>query len=369
MSIFRICMCGVLWLVLLAFGMNPARAEVSLTTTGFGSLVDGNVSRAEKTAFDDALFKAYLETALRFVPGSSSMELARVLKTFVSSRGNQDVVQYKIVSRSQLDAMLILSMDMKINETPLREWLQGQVLTTPLDLRPRIILVITTRGPGLSERHEWWTSSTPKGYSPFETQLAKNLREAGENVAGPPSQITKPPAGPDKAIILADATGADLVITGLLSHKSIDATMMESRLDLSLMDSRARQRLTSTSTTLKGTVDEKTMHDLLITAVMGQLREGIAKKVVRVKPAVSKRTLCIEGIRDNDTYQAIIAALRSMAGVSSVTISRVQGHTACHILQIQGNLQDVMESLRQRNIVPADMIIEGDTAYFRILNQ
>jgi len=28
-----------------------------------------------------------------------------------------------------------------------------------------------------------------------------------------------------------------------------------------------------------------------------------------------------------------------------------------------------MESLRQRNIVPADMIIEGDTAYFRILNQ
>ena len=116
--------------------------------------------------------------------------------------------------------------------------------------------------------------------------------------------------------------------------------MMESRLDLSLMDSRARQRLTSTSTTLKGTVDEKTMHDLLITAVMGQLREGIAKKVVRVKPAVSKRTLCIEGIRDNDTYQAIIS-FRSMAGVSSVTIF-ASGSTACHILQMF--LQDAAEA-------------------------
>lgn len=369
MSIPRICTCGILGLCLIILGLNPARAEITLTTTGISSLVDGNISQAEKSAFNDALYKAYLEAALRTAPGSSSIELARELRAFLTSRGTQDVIQYKIASRSQLDAMLTLSMDIRINDTPLREWLLRKGFTTPLAMRPRILLVITTRGPGQSERHEWWTSSAPKGYSPFEEQLATSLRDSGENVANPPMQITLPPAGPDKAFILADSEGATLVIAGLLSHRSADATMLESRLDLFLADTKTRQRLSSTTMTLKGTIDQKTMHELLAKALIDSLRIEIAKKVVSVNPSMSEKIICVEGIRDNDTYQAIISALRSMDAVSSITVSLVQGHTVCHVLQVRGSLHDIMESLRQKNIVPADTAIDGDTAYFRILTQ
>ncbi|HWR68987.1 MAG TPA: hypothetical protein VN416_08205, partial [Desulfomonilia bacterium] len=157
------------------FSLNPARAEVSLITTGISSLVENKVSQAEKAAFDDALFKAYIETALKIVPGSSSKDLVLRLIGFVSARGTEDIIQYKIVSRSQIDNMLVLTMDIRMNDNPLREWLRSQSLTTPLSMRPRILLVITSRGPGLSERYEWWTTGMPKGYSTFEAQLAQRL--------------------------------------------------------------------------------------------------------------------------------------------------------------------------------------------------
>lgn len=369
MSMARLSACGIIGLCLFTLGPNPAQADVSLTTTGISSLAESTASEAEKTAIDDALFKAYLETALKLVSGSSSLELTRRLKPFVASRGSQDVIQYKISSRSQLNRVLILSMDFVINDGPLREWLRVQSFMTPLALRPKILIAVTTRGPGQAERHEWWTSSMPKGYSSFEKQFAARLRESGEYVMDPPARITVPPEGPDRALVLAGSEQADLILTGLLTHRVPEATVTDSRLDLSLTDARTRQRVTSFSLTLRGTVDQVTMNDLLISAAFDQIRAEVAKKVVAVNLSVQEKILCIEGIRGTDAYQAIMNALRSMSSVSKVTVTQVQGHTVCHTLQIQGSLQDVMESLRQKGIVSADMAVDGDTAHIRILNQ
>jgi hypothetical protein len=111
------------------------------------------------------------------------------------------------------------------------------------------------------------------------------------------------------------------------------------------------------------------MNELLITAVLDQFRLEIAKKVSAVTPAYSEKGLCIEGIRDNDSYQALLAALRSMDAVSKITVSHIEGHTICHTIQIKGSLQDIMESLKEKNITPVDMAIDGDTAHLRLLNQ
>lgn len=369
MSIFRLCTCGVLWLCLSIMCSSPARAELSVAVTGISFLSGTNISEAEKSAFEDALYKAYLDTALKSVPGGYSTELVRRLKEFMASRGNQDVIQYKITSRSQQESMLILAMDFRLNDLPLREWLQKNALTVPLGMRPRILLAITSRGIAPSERYEWWTSSTPKGYSPFERQLAARLADAGENVVAPPQRIPVPPPGPDSALMLGVSGRADLVIAGMLTQRSSDATTVESRLDLYVVDTKTRQRLVSTGVTLKGNVDGRTMNELLISAVIDRIRSEIVKKVVIVSPTFHEKTLCIENISNNDTYQSILAAVRSMDSVSKVTVSRVQGHTICHSIQVKGALQDIMASLRQKDVVPADMAIDGDTAYFRILTQ
>ncbi len=367
MSPSRFFACGVLWLVL--FSLFPAHAEVSLTTTGMSALTGSDVSVAEKSAFDDALFKAYLEVALRSVPASSSADLVQGLRAFVSSRGMQDVIQYSIATRSRLENILLLSMDFRLNDTPLKDWLQTRALTTPLALRPRVLLAFTTRGPGQTERAEWWSPDATKAYSPFETTLMKSLQDAGENIPPPPPHPPAVAAGKDRALVLGAAAGADIVVSGLLTHRSADALTLESRLDLSVTEVRTGKRLSSMGLTLKGTVDQPTMHRLLAAAVVDRVRAEIARTVVVVSPVVRDKTLCIEGISDHDTYQALIDALRSMDAVPRIAVSRIQGHTICHTMQIKGPLQDVLDALRQKRIAPADIVVDGDTAIIRLLDQ
>ncbi len=367
MSHPRFWACGVLWLFL--FSLCPAHAEVTLTTTGMSAFAGSDVSVAEKSAFDDALFKAYLEVALRSVPASSSADLVQRLRSFVSSRGTQDVIQYSIVSRSRLENILLLSMDFRLNDTPLKDWLQTQALTTPLALRPRVLLAFTTRGPGQAERAEWWSQGAPKGYSPFETILMKSLQDAGENVPPPPPHVQAGAAGQDRALALGAQARADIVVSGLLTHRNADALALESRLDLSVMEVRSGKKLSSMGLTLKGTVDQTTMHRLLAAAVVDRVRAEIARTVMVVSPVVRDKTLCIEGIRDHDTYQAMIEALRSLDAVARVAVSTIQGNTICHTIQIKGSLQDVLDALRQKRIAPADMGVEGDGAFIRLLEQ
>ena len=368
MRLSRLFTCGVFWLVLIHFfSLSPARAEVSLIVSGISAITGSTISQAEKSAYDDALFKAYLELALKQAPASSAVDLAQKLKGFVASRGAQDIIQYQIVSRSQQDSILYLSLDLKINDTPLKEWLQSEAFTTPLGLRPLILLAVSTRGPGLSERYEWWSVTAPKGYSPFENQLAQRLRTAGENVADAPTRLTVLPAGPDRVPAMAANLGAGLVITGTITHKAFDAENLETRLDISLIEVKTRQKLYTSSISLKGTADVRTMNELMITAFLDKMRNEIAKKVVLVSPILSEKSLCITEIRDYDTYQSMINSLRSMDSVTKISLSRIQGHSICHSILIKGNLQDILDNLKQKQIAQADMMVEGDKASVRLL--
>ncbi len=369
MSISRLSTCGVFWLILMQFiSLSPARAEVSLVVSGISAITGSNISQAEKIAYDDAFYKAYLDLALKQVPASSAVDLAQKLKGFVASRGTQDIIQYQIVSRSQQENILILSLDLKVNDVPLKEWLQSQAFTTPLGLRPLILLAITTRGPGASERYEWWSAAKSKGYSPFETQLALRLKNAGENVSEVPQHIAALPAGPDRTVAMAANSGAQLVITGTITHRSSDALSLDSRMDISLIDVKTRQRIFNSTITLKGTIDVKTMNDLLITAVLDQIRSEITKKVAVITPVLREKELCIEGVKEYDTYQSLFTALRSMDTVTKIAVSRIQGHTICHTLQIKGSLQDILDGLKQKQITQADMVVDGDVASIRLLN-
>ena len=364
----RLYSCGVFWLVLIVLcSLSPARAEVSLVVSGISVITGNNISQAEKFAYDDAFYKAYLEVALKLVPASSAVDLSQKLKGFVSSRGTQDIIQYQIVSRSQQDNVLILSLDLKINDTALKEWLKAQALTTPLGLRPLILLAITTRGPGPSDRYEWWSSAKPKGYSPFETQLVLRLRNAGENISEVPQHIAVLPAGPDRPVAVAANSGAHLVIIGTITHKSSDALTLDSHMNISIIDVRTRQRLFNSTITLKGTFDVKTMNELLITAVLDQMRTEITKKVAVITPILREKELCIEGVKEFDTYQSLFNTLRSMDTVTKIAVSRIQGHTICHTLQIKGSLQDILDSLKQKQIAQADMMVDGDVASVRLI--
>jgi len=102
--------------------------------------------------------------------------------------------------------------------------------------------------------------------------------------------------------------------------------------------------------------------------VIDQIRTEIAKKVVVVTPVMREKGLCIEGIKDYETYNSVLNAVRSLDTVSKISVSSFQGHSICHIIQIKGTLQEILDSLKQKKIAQADMIIEGDIASIRLLS-
>ena len=137
-------------------------------------------------------------------------------------------------------------------------------------------------------------------------------------------------------------------------------------MEISLIDVRTRQRLFNSTITLKGTIDVKTMNELLITAVLDQMRSEISKKVAVITPVLRDKELCIEGVKEYDTYQSMFNTLRSMDTVTKIAVSRIQGHTICHTLQIKGSLQDILDGLKQKQIAQADMMVDGDMALVRL---
>jgi len=368
MMVFPRSTCGYIWLLLVFCSLTPAYAQQSLVVSGISAIEGNNIAQADKLAFDDAFFKAYLEIALRFVPASSSFDLMQKLQGFVHSRGTQDILQYQILSRSQQENILLMEVDIKLNDTPLKEWLQAQALTTPLALRPKILLMISSRGPGLSERFEWWTMNVPRSYSPFEAQLAGRLKDLGEFISDLPQKVPFPQAGTDSAIQTASAIGADFLITGSATHRLTPEKFLDSRLEISLMDIHAKQRLSSWNISLRGSVDQKTMNDLLINTVLDPIRSQLAKKVTTISPVVKEKILCITGIRDYRIYQSIINALRSMDSIIKISVLNIKGHDICHTIETKGSLDNILNTLKQKQIVEADMIIEGDVATIRILN-
>lgn len=343
-------------------------AEISLEIFGVGAIEEDNPAKAEQLALRDAFSKAILHVALRHVPNTSSLDLIQILPEYMATRGIQDIIQYQITSRSRQYDVLELSVDIKLDEESLRDWLYAHTLTVPYELRPKILLTISSYGPGVEELHEWWTMKGKKSYSSFETQMKEELFKLGENVLDVPQRLNGIRFGTQKPFEIAQAVKADALITGTISYTPVLDTLYECSMEISLIDPQTLAPLGTWSVSRRGDFSLSIMNALVIDEVVGPIRARIAHRMLSLSPVVMKKNLCIEGIGDYNTYQSFINSLRSMESISSVKIKSIEGHTIRHTMQIKGSLFDIMENLKREQIKEADILVEDDTAYIRILD-
>ncbi|HNY64511.1 MAG TPA: hypothetical protein PKM41_03675 [Deltaproteobacteria bacterium] len=355
---------------LLLIAPAATRADVLVSVTGVGAMEGNNQAKNEQTALQDAFAKAALQVSLRYVPQSSIPDLVKILPEYLSSRGIQDIRQYQITSRSQTNGVLLLNVDVKMNEEPLKEWVTRRALSSPVPLRPRVLLMVTDAAGG-KKTYEWWTDRAKSSYSPFEQQLASEMKHQGENVIDTP-QISKIPRSEFlKPVDIARSLGADLLLTGTLSTVPIVNRLTETTLNISLMDVKSGAALSSWSLNHRSDLSASVMNSLMVTEIIGPVRALIGGRLISYTPISTRKTLCIEGIGSYATYQSIVNALKSMDTVSKLNVTGVYGgsHSICHALELRSSLTDVMENLRQKQVADADMLVEDDRAVIRILRQ
>ncbi len=343
------------------------RGDASLAVFGVGSIENANLARAEQRALEDAFAKAILQASLRHVPGSSVADLMQLLPGYLSSRGTQDILQYQITSRNQQDDVLLLSVDVKLDDDSLRQWLDAHALTVPRERRSKVLLAISFLGPGNVKPYEWWTSNKDRSYSSFESQFARELKHYGEYIIDPPKK-TRAAREDSTPLDAALSAGADILITGSIAYTPVLDTLYECSLELSLMDVASRSVLSTWSVSLRGDFSTSAMNSLMINEVIKPVRTGISKKILSESPGVTKKTLCVEGVSDYITYQSMINSLKATEGVIRVSITSIHGHSICHIIEIKGSLFDAMENLKRRQIAKADILVENEAAYVRIIH-
>lgn len=345
-------------------------ADVLISTAGVGALEGGNQSKSEQTALQDAFSKAALQICLRHVPLSSVPDLAKKLPEFLASRGMQDIVQYQITSRSQANGVLLLNVDVRMNDEPLKTWINAHSFAAPVSLRPRVLLMIADAGGG-KKVSEWWSGKGKGTYSAFESRFAQELRDSGENVIDSPQVSRIPRSDFLKPADIARSQGADLLLTGTLVTTPAVNRCTETSLRVSLVDVRSQATLSSWSLGHRSDLGAPVMNALLISEIIEPVRALIGGKIISHAPVSLRKTLCIEGIDSHATYQSLVNALKSMDSVTRLNVTWVYGsaHSICHSLEIRSSLADVMENLRQKQIADADMLVEDDRAVIRILRQ
>lgn len=344
------------------------RGDTTLTVYGLGSIEKDNLAQAEQRALDDAFAKAALQACLRFVPDSSVADLMQLLPEYTGSRRMQDILQYQITSRAQQGNVLQLSVDVKIDDDSLRQWLHSRALTIPRAHRSKVLLAISYLEPGSESPYEWWTGKASTAYSPFESQFGRELSRLGENVISPRKQPGKAHYQPDP-LGSAHALGADMLITGTIAYTPVLDTLYECLFEVSLVDVASGTVISSWSVSRRGDFSAEAMNALMIDEVIRPVRAGISKRILSESPGVMKKTLCVEGISDYVTYQSMINALMSIEGVSRISITGIHGHSICHVMEIKGSLFDAMENLKRRQIAKADILVENEAAYIRILSR
>lgn len=355
---------GIISLFLLIASPLVCRGDTALTVHGLASIENGNLAQAERLALSDAFAKAAFLAALRHVPETSVVDLMQSLPDHAASRGMRDILQYQITSRVQRDDTLHLSVDVRLNDDSLRQWLHQRALTVPRPQRSKVLLAVSYLAPGSETPYEWW--ATGKGYSPFESQLAQELGRLGENVLAAP-KVRKSSEQPLDPVEMARAAGADMLITGTIAYTPVLDTLYECTFEISLVDVASDVALSSWSVSHRGDVPLAVMNSLMIDEIIEPVRTGISKRILSEIPGTARKTLCVEGISDYVTYQSMITALKSMEGVSRISITGIHGHSICHVIEISGSLLDAMENLRRRQIAKADIKVENEAAYIRII--
>lgn len=359
----------VICLVFLICSPMLSYGETSLEVYGVGAIEEDNLAKAEQLALKDSFSKAILHVALRYVPSTSSLDLVQILPEYMATRGMQDIIQYQITSRSREYDVLELTVDIKLDEESLKDWLYAHTLTVPYELRPKILLMISCYGPGVNDLHEWWTMKGRKSYSSFENQLKDGLSRCGESVLEVPQKVSGVRFSEQKPAEIAQGLNADILITGTISYTPVIDTLYECSMEMSMVDPKTEGQLGEWSVSHRGDFSVADMNSLVIDEIIKPIRARIAHKMLSASPVVVKKNLCIEGIPDYVTYQAFINSLRSMDSVSSVSISSIEGHTICHTIEIKGSLFDIMENLKREQIKEADISVEDDTACIRILSK
>ncbi|HPP80255.1 MAG TPA: hypothetical protein PLQ43_05090 [Deltaproteobacteria bacterium] len=81
--------CAALILAASILANGPLLAETTVTVTGVAPAAGGDTSPVEKRAFEDALAKAYLLSAIRHVPSSSIPALSAGIGAFVTQRAGK----------------------------------------------------------------------------------------------------------------------------------------------------------------------------------------------------------------------------------------------------------------------------------------
>ncbi len=359
------CIISLLFLVITPL---ICRGDTTLTVYGLGSIENDNLAQAEQRALDDAFAKAALQAALRFVPDSSVADLMQLLPEYTASRRMQDILQYQIASRARQGDVLQLSVDVKIDDDSLRQWLHSRALTIPRAHRSKVLLAISYLEPGSEAPYEWWAGKAGTSYSPFETQFGRELSRLGENVIRPRKQTGEAFCQPDP-LNSAHAVGADVLITGTIAYTPVLDTLYECLFEVSLVDVASGAVMSSWSVSRRGDFSTESMNSLMIGEVIRPVRAGISQRILSKSPGVMKKILCVEGISDYVTYQSMINALMSVEGVSRISITGIHGHSICHVMEIKGSLFDAMENLKRRQIAKADIMVENETAYIRILRK
>jgi len=298
--------------------------------------------------------------ALKSVAPSSTYAVTKKLPLFLASRGTQDITQYKITARSQQAAYLYLTVEFHINDAFLRDWITQNKYHVPASLRPRILIAVSSNAPG-EGLHEWWYMKGRKGYSLFESQLAAELAQWGENVFSQAPDLGMLASGADPQL-LAARFGAVLLIKGSLRFTSLGGGLNQCHLNLNLIDVGTKASLGSWTLTRRSDLPVADMQASLIAAISEDLRGRIAPRISAVAPLQASYPICIEGFQNYGVYQKIVEALSAMEGVDSIEISSIRGHAICHVARIKGRLEDVMQAFQAKQASLVDIMVNDGAA-------
>lgn len=355
----KLCAAGLALLlsVLVAFS---ASAENLLSAQGMAAIENGNTTQAEKYAIQNAYAKAVTLEALRGAPQSCFYAVVKKLPVLLAGRGMQDVTQYKITARSQQGNYLFLTVEFKINDGFLRDWIASQKLNVPSAFRPRIMIAVSSNTPGEGQ-HEWWYFKGKKGYSLFESQLANELTLWGENVYRETPNLGVLASGADPQL-LAERFGAGLLIKGTLKYAPPSSGQNQCTLNVSLIDVGTKAVLGTWSLSRRSDLAVADMQAALIAAISEDLRNRITPRIAAITQPMASRAICIEGIRDFAAYQKIVDSLSSLDGVEALEISSIRGHAICHTARIKGRLEDIMQAFQAKQTKGVDILVKDDVA-------
>ncbi len=356
---------GILFVVPL---LSVAEEQHSFTVQGIGIIEDGNIAKAEYLALADGFNKALLISALGYVPMSSTYALIKSLPSYFSYRGTNDISQYQIIDKLKQGNFLRLTIELRLKEEHIKQWLCAQTLNVPRIARPKIITMISSKGIVEEDVYEWWKIPGKKRYSAFESQIINRLFLWGENVIKDPPETKRYPYDSTDPIKIAEKVGADLILAGSIEYIPEGKSVYSCVLNIRLIEAVGGSELGSWFASYKGDLQIEEMNFLMTNFLIDPVRNKIAYKILSLSPEVATKYICIEGISDYNTYQSIINALSAMTNVSQIKISKIEGHRLWHTLKTKGNLNDIMNNLKAQQIADVDIEIKDDMAFISIIS-